>query len=626
MSGVVALVDRGRGGVDRDSFRAMLDRIDHRGPDGSGSWVDGHVALGHQQLASTPQARFDEQPVRDDELVLVGDARLDNRGELQRSLRAPVDKDSPDSQFLLAAYRRWGERCPEKLVGAFAFAVWDADAGRLFCARDHFGVKPLYYYRDEDLFAAGSELKSLLAHPAVHGGVDETKIGDFLVGRFGDTENTYYESISRLPPAHRLTVQTDGYDRQQYWDLDPTQTVRLGSDAAYERRFRELFDQAVSCRLRTTQTVGTTLSGGLDSSSVTVTARELMATESDLHTFSNVFEEAPSSDEREYVEAVVDRPGITPHFVFLDDVRTIPDVERIRAHFDKPPHNPMHFGIWEGTKRAASNDVGVLLTGVMGDPVSSYGFGLLPDLFRTGHWIRLYRELRAMGDLYGAPTHRAFRQRVVEPLVPDRLTRTILSSREKPVGVDTENPYLSDDFIERTALRDRYERLYVDPSIRPRTARQRQHLSIKSGIFPVAFEISDLTNAAFGIDRRHPFTDKRLVEFALAMPASQQLSDGWSRSIVRRSLDDRLPEKVQWRVWKTAMNEAVRNAIRNDSDRLRSLVGDPGPIARYLDVERLDTAVENLNDPSDGTVTDVRALWRALSLSVWFERWGTDRT
>jgi len=199
-----------------------------------------------------------------------------------------------------------GEHCPEHLIGSFAFVIWDADEETAFCARDRFGVKPLYVYSGDDAFAVASEMKALLALPFVSPAVDEVNIGDFLEGTFHDKERTFYQSLRRLPPAHATTVRGDDTEEWQYWDLDPTRTISLESDAAYERRFRELFEQAVDCRLRSSGTVGTSLSGGLDSSSITVMARELLPEQQSLHTFSNVYDDAPSADEREFIESVTD--------------------------------------------------------------------------------------------------------------------------------------------------------------------------------------------------------------------------------------------------------------------------------------------------------------------------------
>ena len=618
MSGLVAVFDRDETGIARKDFRATLTRIDHRGPDGSGEWYDDRVAVGHQRLASTPESQFDDQPHRDDGLVVAGDVRLDNRNELFETLDVDGERGRvPDSHLLLAAYRRWGERCPERLIGSFAFVVWDADKEAFFCARDRFGVKPLYVYDGDDAFVVASEMKALLAFPFVPSAVDEVKIGDFLEGTFHDKERTFYRSLRRLPPAHAATIQADDTEERRYWDLDATRTVTLESDAAYEGRFRELLDQAVDCRLRSSGTVGTALSGGLDSSSITVTARELLPAQQLLPTFSNVYDDIPSADEREFIESVTSRDGYSPHYVFLDDVGLFEDREGMFEHYDLPPHDTMHHGIWERVKRADHVGVDVLLEGALGDSATGYGLGLFAELLRTGRWRHLRRETRAMADMLDVAPRRVLFHHAVKPLVPDAV-RHVHSKVHGYGGVYApDNPTLDPEFVDRIGLRDRLRDAGDEGSVLRETARRRQRRSLLYGMIPASLEMTDLAFAAFGLEPRYPFTDKRLVEFSLAMPPSQQLLDGWTRSIVRRSLSDILPEKVRTRQWKTDMSEAVRNSLSRESDALKQMVKNPTRLESYLDANELQAAFGRFPDEAD--THDIRALFRSLSLTNWLE-------
>ncbi|RQG90992.1 asparagine synthetase B [Natrarchaeobius chitinivorans] len=601
----------------------MHDRLGHRGPDGGGRWCAGPVGLGHQLLSTTPEARFDDQPVRDGDLVGVVDARIDNREELLRTLpTAGASNRVPDSELVVLAYRRWGSRCVDHLIGAFAFAIWNRTEKTLFCARDHVGIKPFYYHRSADRFAFGTELRALLTVPTVSADVDETTIGDFLTGVLEDERRTFCEAIDRLPPAHAMCVDSAGIDQWRYWDLDPTRTISLESDTAYERRFRELLEEAVGCRLRSSGPVGAQLSGGLDSSSVTVVARDLLPETETLHTFSNVFDDAPSSDEREFVETVVDRPGIESHYVSPEGCGALVDRDRLTRQFDRPPHNTIHFGEWKLAERAAEAGVDVALSGALGDSAINYGLGLLPQLFRTGRWLALSRELRAMSDVADAPVWHLFARHVVAPLVPEPVKRRRRRRRGQPVLVARANPTLDPSFVDRTDLRSRYRTLSSPGSVFVRsTDRKRQYRSITAGRNVANFETADLIAGAFGVEPRYPFADRRLLEFSLAISPRQQFADGWTRSLVRRSLEDLLPEPIRRRPWKTMMNEAFWNELTLETDRLAELVADPGPVTRYLDIDALEAAVDRFeNEP---TSRDARALWRALSLSVWLDSTGS---
>jgi len=620
MSGLVALLDRDGGAVDPGVFRAALEAIDHRGPDGRGAWRDEPVALGHQQLQSTPESRVDDQPYREGDLVVTADARLDNRDELFRALELSVDEPVPDSHLLLESYRKWGERCVDHLVGAFAFAVWDDTEKTLFCARDHMGVKPLYYHQSDSQFSVASEMRSLLRHPSVSHGLNDVRVGDFFVGRFGEKSNTIYNDLARLPPAHAVSVTTDTVEMWQYWDLDPTRTVVLDSDAKYERRFRELFQQAVECRLRTAGSVGTTLSGGMDSSSVTVVARDILPDSEPLHTFSLVFNDAPSSDEREYIKTLTERSGIAAQYIALDDIGVLVDRDVVFDDIDEPPFNTMHYGLWELAKRAADTDTCIILDGAFGDAATGYGISLLQQLLRTGQWLRLWSELNQLSDGMTASVPGLFVNHAAKPLIPDPLLRMYRSLRGAPVLERQMNPTLSNDFIERIGLRSRYKRLYEDRALFGRHPRRMQYDSIMSANLTMVLEATDKKFARHGIEMRHPFTDKRLLEFSLAIPTAQQLAGGWTRSIIRRALSDLLPDKIRYRVWKTTVTEGFYNALAHDDDALQACLAAPGDLTKYVDIDELRRAHYRFQREESPDPREARALWRALSFRTWLDQ------
>ena len=616
MSGIVALFARDGSGVDADRVREMHSQLAHRGPDGDGQWCDGQVGLGHHHLQTTPEGAYDDQPIRHGSVVLTADVRLDNRDELlqQLSISKPPSQ-LPDSEVLLAAYEQWGTDCVDHLIGAFAFTIWDADHKRLFCARDHMGVKPLYYYKSDSLFAVATEIKSILALP-VDFELNETKVGDFLIGRFGDKSNTYYQGIQRLPPAHAMTVNMADIEQWQYWDLDPTRTVRLESDAAYERRFRELFEQAVECRLRTTDSIGATLSGGLDSSSITVTARDLLPASETLHTFSWVFDEAAASDEREYIEAVTGIDGINPHNLLLDDMSVLIDSEEVFGSLDEPPFNVMHYAWWL-TAKEASESTGVLLDGALGDSAIGYGSQLLPDLLKQAKWRRLYQTVQEVSEDTGAPKWSVLKHAAVKPVIPEQVLRWRRSYMGQPTLEVSRNNTLDPEFVRRIGLRERYKQLYLNEPLLGYSAKEQQRASILMGLTTANLEMINHRHAQFNLEPRHPFTDKRLLEFSLAMPASQQLQDGRRRSIIRRSLQDLLPNKISNRDGKTSVSEGFWRSLSLESARLEKMLSEPGHLSCFLDMNELENAYERFMYGESNDPFDARALWWALSLTTW---------
>lgn len=618
MSGIVCVFDRDQSALSSESITTATEAISHRGPHGSGIWIDDHIGLGHQHLQTTPEAVYDNQPECDDELVIVSDARIDNRDELLRSFELTQPPSTiPDSRLLLAAYRKWGRECVKQLNGAYSFVVWDASAETVFCGRDHFGVKPLYYYLSDDLFAVASEPKAIVSISSIPADIDDIMIADFLMHRFEDKTRSYFDSVKRLPPAHAMSVSATERESWQYWELDPTRTVLLESDEAYERRFRELFEQAVSDRLRTSDKIGADLSGGLDSSTVTVTARHLLSQEKTLHTFSDVYDEAPSSDEREFIELITERDGIESHYVFLDDVGVFVDIDEVLQYFDHPPYNTTHFGKWTRAKHIDDTGVTVHLKGEQGDETVSHGLGYLPELFLKGQWLQLNHELESLSEVIGATRRQLLINNTLRPLVPPSVSRVIQGFRRNQTLIESVNPTLRPNFVQKYGLQSRYKSMEPELPLLQQNAARQQLLALTSGRNTATFETIDLIDAAFGIEPRYPFTDIRLVEFALAIPPSQQLTDGYTRSILRRSIGDLLPEKIQWRPWKAMPGEAVDNALHNEQQRLQQFVNEPEQVTKYLDPQALKRSYGRYIEDNNGL--DRRSLYKALALSKWLE-------
>ncbi|TKB77984.1 MAG: asparagine synthetase B, partial [Nitrospira sp.] len=331
MSGIVGICYRGKRQVEVRDVENMATALAHRGPHGAGVWANGSVGLGHRRLGTTRESCKETLPLVDPkgDLVITADVRLDNRSELM-ALLGIDDFTLSDAALLLLAYKQWGQRCPSMLLGDFAFAIWDSRQQRLFCARDYFGVKPFFYYRSERAFVFASEIKALLRVEEVPRRLNETRVGDYLIGALDDKAMTFYRDIFRLPAGHWLVVAENHHEVQSYWSPDPERELRLGSDEEYAEAFREVFQEAVSCRMRDVSPVGSTLSGGLDSSSISCMARHLLQSEGrgELHTFSVLFDEVPESDERQYVNSVLQQDGFKAHVVRGDTIGPLPELDR----------------------------------------------------------------------------------------------------------------------------------------------------------------------------------------------------------------------------------------------------------------------------------------------------------
>ena len=619
MSGIAGIYRFDGGSVEADTVAAMTEAIDHQGPDGEWTWREGRVGLGHQRFETTPEAEHAGSPPERGGRVLTFDGRIDNREELLSTLdvAGPPGRVA-DAELVLAAYERWGEDCPERLIGAFAFAIRDPDEERLFAARDHVGLRPFYYYCGENRFLFGSEIKALWAGGGVPRRLDEIQLSNHLTRQYQSHERTFFEEVKRLPPAHVLVADDDGIETTEYWTLDPDRTIDLETDEAYAGRFRELFFEAVECRLRAKGPIGSTLSGGLDSSSIVTTADELRRDEDDfrLYTYSAIFdeEELSSSDEREYIDAVLEKCSATPRFFRGDQRDPLGDLETIIYHSETPVLGNNFYLSWNIYRAAGEDGVRVLLDGTGGDQVLSHGLGYLPELAASGRWLTLASEIRALVEKsgYSFDPKNILWERTLAPLLPSAVRKGAMKVRNDEFR-DVINPALSPEFLKRTDAR---ERLFDSIAAKPATVREQHHSQIRSKTVVLLLERLNKTTKAFGVEPRYPFFDRRLMEFCLAVPADQKMQQGLTRNVLRNAMDGVLPRKVQERPGKGNLAPSFWGALREYAvDDVADVVLDDDPrMARYVDVER---ARSRYREFTNGKNPGLETVWDPVVLEAW---------
>lgn len=626
MSGITGLYHLDGHSADVGHVRRMAEALAHRG-DLATYWSDGGVGLGEQRRSGTgAYPSSPAQPLTAGPFALVADARIDNRDDLFQIFgwRDRPASDVTDATLILAAYERWGMDCPQHLVGAFAFALWDSRTRSLFCARDHLGVRPFYYHQSERLFAFGSEIKALLTLPDVPRRLRETSVADFVMLMTEDREATFYEEILRLPPAHALTVTPEGTRLRRYWTPDPTRELHLDSDEAYEEAFRDLFEEAVRCRLRGSRTVGSTLSGGLDSSSITTVAREQLKEKGPLDTFSLVFDEVTASDEQRYIEAVLAQGGLRPHYVHGDRIDVFEDLDGMLSHMDEPFLGPNLFLHWGLYRSAQQQGVGVLLDGLLGDSTVFHGDAYLTELAARGRWLAFGREALPTARKWGGGVRGlrfVARRYVWSPLVAEPLRNAFpaLPWSEHPSAFHAR--FLNPEFARHVEWTERAHRFGHDAPRTPRSVRTAHHDELTSGLLPAALEVVDRAAAAFGIEARYPFADLRLVEFCLALPPTQRFRYGQTRTILRRAMKGYLPETVRTRNTKGNLSHALAHSLHAlAAPTLRELMGDRLSIARpYLNAEAVQHTYRQFCDGESSGQARM-ALWQVAILVRWLER------
>jgi asparagine synthase (glutamine-hydrolysing) len=569
--------------ADRAGVDALLAAMAHRAPDGSAVWCDGPVALGHGAL------RVDVRDPAGPEIAtlttprhaLVFEGRIDNREELLTALRAAgrdVSNAASDAVVVLEACVAWGERAPERLLGEFAFAHWDAGAGRLRLVRDPLGARSIHYHVGKDFLAFATEGEALLALPVVPARYCEGRLVELLVPWLWNplADWTYYEDIRRLLPGHWLAWDLGGHHRAcRYWALAPRPELRLRNDAEYEEALREVLLEAVRCRLQAATPPVLMLSGGLDSLSVLGAARALerAGRAPRLHVWALVRRDPECVESRNIRAATA---GFEDSSVLVDvDGDWTPDFERdaARAVWERPhPTDCSIPSVQLCALMAGRAGSRVVLSGVSGDLAlhgpSNPVVPLVQSLNLRGAW----REAR-LASLHHTYLHGTAPWRLVAGAVKDlaiptglrrwRLERRLAREGLGPLPVDGIPSHAAANPISARIARLREG---LAPETRHGALGHVQALEL--GSVALGLEGYGRTVAWRGIEHRDPWSDRRVVDFLLSVPPTQRSGAGWTKWIARRACSPWLPPGLLWHSHKYHLGGQL-------CDRLERLPGAP---------------------------------------------------
>jgi asparagine synthase (glutamine-hydrolysing) len=609
----------------------LVNGLSHRGADGTNIWIDGSVGLGHCMLWTTPESLHEQLPLiaSEEGLALTADARIDNREELiaELDLGDHLSREISDSELILAAYKKWGEACPLKLLGDFAFAIWDGRDQRIFCARDIMGLKPFYYYHFPNrVFIFSSQIRGLLSHPEVPRKINELKLADHLALLKDDRSITFFEDIFSLPAAHSLSITAQGVHMNCYWKLDASRELLLASEADYVEAFREVFAKAIRCRLRSVFPVGAMLSGGLDSSSIVAMARDLFSKDGlePLLTFSAIFpdlaENNPKLDERHWIEAVINQGGLTPNYIYAD---RLDPLEALNFYEDEPYAVPNMWLDWFCFKAGSQVGIRAILSGFDGDTAISYGHGYFADLIRSFDLRTLYLETTALARKLNRGRRYVIWDYGLAYLMPQIFWRMWYFLRREKERTLTYDPPINPTFAQRIGLDDRVQAIRRKNLLSFPTARELHLHSINSGIIKNGCELIEKAGAALGIELRLPFFDRRLLEFVLALPTGLKLKQGWNRYIMRRAMQGLLPEKVQWRLSKSNLSPNIRRGLLENREILETLLPRDGKIIeQYIDNSVVQEALDRFfAQPMQSKDADIFRVLIAYTLAQWLRKW-----
>lgn len=608
MSGFAAIVGPSDLPIDPGTIDAIAARLAWRGPDATSRWTAPGAAILHTLFVTTDQSLRERQPVGADHGVqLAGDVRLDARGELAAKLfdhRGADALERPDVELVLHAWLRWREDCLRHLRGDFAFVVWDAAARRLFAARDQFGVRPFFYAVLGDSLIVSNDLAALRAHAGVPDALDDLSITDMLAfGLTQDVAATAFRSIRRLRGGHSLAWQGGRAEVRRYWNGLEDRPIRFGRDEDYVDRYRELLSRAVSDRLRRPR-AAVTLTGGLDSSSITQAACQIQASRGysdSVHAHTIAYDRLIPDRERQFAELTARHLGLRTNVLPADDYQLYAGHRVGGAPSAEPIDQPFRAMLTDFYQNIARSDR-VLLMGLDGDTflcevASDYLLGQL----RRGAIAEYARGVGQYVRVWGRlPPHR----------IRSTARRLVRRAHPPPWAAAPSwlNPDIAHQFDVESRWRARYrahDRLTPGCPLRPRARNV-----LGSPVWASMFEEHDAANLGALVEVRFPLTDLTLADFLMNIPAVPWCID---KHIVRRAMAGRLPREVVARPKTPLAGDPVRARLAA-GDRLPwSADWSPHPeLGRYVDVRAIARLVADLPQGIDVGVDT-----RALMLNDW---------
>jgi asparagine synthase (glutamine-hydrolysing) len=556
-------------------------------------WSSGPVALAHADIWRSDFPSYDSLS----RTAVVVDGVVDNVDELAGTLGAQPSL----AVTVLAAFQRWGIQSGSRLLGDFVVVVYDESARRLTCVRDPLGQRPLFFGVSSRGIVFASEAQQVVRHAAIGREINEGMIAEHLADAPTTVRETHWKNVYRLPPAHALEIAPNGYAVRRYWNFDSGAQVRHANADEYADHFLDLFTRAVECRLQTPArqpaNAGVLLSGGIDSSSVAGVAQALRKASGGpkIHAFSAKFPNRPC-DESTFIDAVVERwqlPATRADVV-------LPAIGELREDVDRY----LDLSISPGStanllrRRATAMGVDVLLTGCGGDDYFSGSPLGLAAMLGRGHVIRAARA-------------------AVNPLLSDRARRVL-----RPVfGARSPNrTWIRPEFHKRVNLD---ERLAPSPVPQFPAREQRDMYRVVTGLSQViGDEIEDRAAHAAGVLQRHPFYDRRVAEFGLALPSDQRFRDGQHKIVIRRALRDLLPPVVATRLDKAEFSFTYIEALEGLGGEM--LLGklrseDAGWVDGAVVRDMYRRMIGLYSRGSDAYIELTGPLWTVMALEQWIE-------
>lgn len=581
------------------------------------AWTGNTIALGQKTAHISASTGNEALPYyqQESKLAIAGDIRLDNRPELfaQLGISQQAQNNYGDARLVLAAYKKWGEYFPERLLGDFSFALWDNIKQKLFCCVDHFGTRGLFYFYNGKKFIFGSTPNQVLATKEVALAINNNKLSTLAfpdANRLFGSES-WFENIYPAPSATILTIDKNGISKRKYWTPQLGRELSFKNEAAYAEAFRQVMFRAVGDRLRSDYPVTALLSGGLDSSAVvSVAAKILEKQNKELQVFSAVLPDEHDplfTDERYFIDQFKAFPNVKINYITAPGVGFFSEIGNLETKVFGPNMISRHYLNNAFIERAGALNSSVILEGGGSElGASNYAYGGYAELFLKLGWARLWREIKSRKTLTGESYKGNLYYNVLKPVLPG-LFNNNRQAKHSPFKEKRDHclqPGFAAELLE--ALQTKKDGINEKTYAIAANHRLNQLNSI------LTRQAKARGGADFGkIEFRSPLMDVRLLEFCLNAPLTYKIKNGYNRYMVRAGLDGILPPEIQWRNSKTPFSPDYIRRYKMQLSLVKAFLNGikpNDPVRRIVNIDKLTELVNiPLADNESGTYAETLA-------------------
>ena len=581
MCGILAMYSKR---INKDLFKKSLDLMTHRGPDDSGLYFKDDIALGHRRLSIIDLSENAHQPMSNENknLWITYNGEIYNFKELRKELEDKhTFKSNSDTEVIIHAYEEWGNECVEKFNGMFAFVIYNSTNNKLFIARDRTGIKPLYYYSDEEKIIFSSEIKSMFPL-GVAKEINKDILYDYINYQILIGEETLIKNVFSFPPGHYTTIDKNGMIKVKYWDTNFT-------DDNIEDNLKDILEQSVKRQLISDVPVGAFLSGGIDSSTIVALAKKHKP---DIKTFTVGFDDFP--DEIEAAKFTAKELGVENYSISLSAEQFIEELPKIIYQYDMPLSFASSVPLYFVSKLARDNNVKVVLTGEGADELfAGYRrYNLIQKVIRLSKFIPGVMIINFSDPRY---------YKMAEMLMCG-FTYDYLTGINSIIGEDRQKII---KFNKSNILRDKVKEIF--DSKQTDFTNKLLYLDFKTYLVELLMKQDKMSMAA-SIESRVPFLDNEVIDFANSIPSNLKLHNGKGKYILKESVKDILPKSIINRKkvgFSVPLNKWFKGKL-NGYIKEQLLGGD---LDEYFNRDYIEKLIKKKNNSLQ--------LWALLNFKIW---------